>query len=221
MFTVTNHQIRISGNGMGYLVTRETFHDFHLVVEWRWGRTNRHPERTGKARDAGIFLHVTGPDGNSHDGAGAFRAGLEYNLMEGGTGDLLLIRGNAADGSLIAPSVVAETAAETDADGWFSWQPGGVSRRIERWGRINRLGKSAHWADTAGFICPSGQERPAGDWNTSEIIAVGDRMEFRLNGRVVNRCSQVHPSAGAILLQCEGSEIFFRRIRFRAVRAMP
>lgn len=63
--------------------------------------------------------------------------------MEGGTGGLLLIRGNAADGSLIAPTVVAETAAETDADGWLYWQPGGVSRRIERWGRINRREKSA------------------------------------------------------------------------------
>lgn len=46
-------------------------------------------------------------------------------------------------------------------------------------------------------------------------------MEFRLNGRVVNRFSEVHPSAGAILLQCEGSEIFFRRIRLRSVKAMP
>lgn len=63
---------------MGYLVTRETFRDFHPVVEWRWGRTNRHPERTGKARDSGIFLHVTGPDGDSNDGTGAFRASLEF-----------------------------------------------------------------------------------------------------------------------------------------------
>jgi len=221
VFTVTNHQIRISGDGMGYLVTRETFHDFHLVVEWRWGRTNPQPERIGKARDSGIFVHVTGPDGNSHDGAGAFRAGLEYNLMEGGTGDLLLIRGDAADGSVIVPAVVAETAAEADPDGWFNWQPGGMNCRIQRWGRINRMGKSARWTDTAGFVCPSGLERPAGAWNTSEIVAVGDRMEFRLNGRVVNRFSQVHPAAGAILLQCEGSEIFFRRVRLRPASAMP
>lgn len=95
-FTVTNRQLRISGDGMGYLVTCESFRDFHLVVEWRWGQTNRYPERVGKARDSGIFVHVTGPDGNSHDGTGAFRAGLEHNLMEGAVGDLLLIRGNAA-----------------------------------------------------------------------------------------------------------------------------
>jgi hypothetical protein len=64
-------------------------------------------------------------------------------------------------------------------------------------------------------------ERPAGDWNTSEIIAVGDRMEFRLNGRVVNRFSRVHPAAGAILLQCEGSEIFFRRVNLCSATKMP
>jgi hypothetical protein len=179
------------------------------------------PRTIGKARDSGIFVHVTGPDGDSHDGAGAFRAGWECNLMEGGAGDLLLIRGKAADGSLIAPTVVAETAAGADADGWFNWQPGGMGRRIERWGRINRLGKSAHWTDPVGFICPTGMERPAGDWNTSEIIAVGDRMEFRLNGRVVNRFSRVHPAAEAILLQCEGSEIFFRRVNLCLATKMP
>jgi hypothetical protein len=48
VFTVTNHQIRISGDGMGYLVTREAFRDFHLSVAWRWGRTNTFPERSGK-----------------------------------------------------------------------------------------------------------------------------------------------------------------------------
>lgn len=206
---------------MGYLVTRESFRDFHLVVEWRWGQTNRYSERVGKARDSGIFVHVTGPEGNSHDGAGAFRAGLEHNLMEGAVGDLLLIRGNAADGSLIAPEAVAETAPEPDADGWFTWRAGGVRRRIERWGRINRSRKSVQWGDTAGFTCPSGLERPAGAWNTTEILAVGQRLEFRLNGQVVNRLSKVHPSVGAILLQCEGSEILFRRIRLRPLATSP
>lgn len=79
--TVTNRQLRIAGDGMGYPVTGKSFRDFHLAVEWRWGQTNRHSERVGRARDSGIFVHVTVPAGNSHDGAGAFRAGLEQNLM--------------------------------------------------------------------------------------------------------------------------------------------
>ncbi len=221
VFSVTNRLLRISGEGMGYLVTAGSFRDFHLMAEWRWGRTNIHPDRVGRARDSGIFVHVTGPDGNSHDGAGAFRAGLEYNLMEGAVGDLLLIRGDAADGTLIAPSVKAETAVEADSEGWFTWAIGGPLRRLERWGRVNRCQKSPDWEDRSGFICPSGFEHPVGNWNTSEIIARGNRMEFWLNGRRVNRLEEVHPAAGAILLQCEGSEIFFRRLRIRAVRSGP
>lgn len=212
VFSVANGLLRISGEGMGYLATTQAFTNFRLRVDWRWGATNSWPTRIGKARDSGIFVHVAGPDGNSHDGGGAFRAGLECNLFEGAVGDLLLIRGTAADGSLIAPRVTAEVAETRDADGWFSWRPGGRLQTIERWGRLNRRGKSPTWEDRSGFVCPSGLEPPAGQWNRSEIESRNGRLRLWLNGTLVNEMQDVWPREGSILLQCEGSEISFRRV---------
>src|SRR5262245_24462295 len=110
VFTATNGLLRISGDGLGYLATHKEYRDYHLIAEFNWGRTNWHwGNRVGRARDSGIFLHATGPDGNSHDGGGAFKASIECQIMQGSVGDFLLIRGAAADGSLIAPRITFES----------------------------------------------------------------------------------------------------------------
>ena len=213
VFAVTNGWIRISGDGLGYLATDREFENYRLVVEWKWGtRNTTWGDRLGKARDSGIFLHATGPDGNSHDGQGAFMAALECNVFQGATGDLLLIRGTAADGSLIAPRATAEVAAERDADGWPTWRRGGREHTLERWGRLNWFAKSTSWKDLTDFRGPHDLEHPPGAWNVLECEARGDSLRFVLNGVQVNEARRVHPRRGRILLQCEGSEIFFRRV---------
>jgi hypothetical protein len=213
VFTVTNGLIRISGDGLGYLATSNTFANYRLVVEFKWGHTNTAwNERIGRARDAGLFLHAAGPDGNSHDGEGAFMAAIECNLFEGATGDFLLIRGSEADGRLIAPRLTVRVAAERDADGWWFWQAEGRSQTVERWGRVNWFGKSRQWRDELNFRGPRDLERPVGEWNTIECLAEGDRIQIKVNGVVANEASEVWPTRGKILLQCEGSEIFFRRL---------
>lgn len=213
VFSVVNGLLRISGDGLGYLATEEEFADYRLVVEWRWGMTNTAwGQRLGRARDSGVFVHATGPPGNSHDGQGAFMAALEYNLFQGAVGDLLLIRGTAADGSLIAPRAAVEAAEEKDADGFPTWFPGGKEVVMEVWGRVNAVTKSMAWEDRLDFRGSRDVERAPGVWNESVIEAVGDRLRFYLNGRLVNEMRGVWPRRGRILLQCEGSEIYFRRV---------
>jgi hypothetical protein len=213
VFTVTNGMIRISGNGLGYLASERAYRDYHLVTEFKWGRTNwAWGDRVGKARDAGIFLHATGPDGNSHDGDGAFKAAIECNIFQGATGDFLLIRGSDASGALIAPRLTAEVAPRADADGWFTWQKGGRRQRIERWGRLNWFGKSADWRDVTDFRGPRDVTGAPGEWTKVECICRGDEIVLRVNGVTVNHATGVWPSQGQILLQCEGSEIFFRKL---------
>jgi hypothetical protein len=222
VFSVTNGLLRISGDGLGYMATAREHECYLLIVEWRWGATNTHwGGRHGKARDSGIFLHATGPDGNSHDGAGAFMAAIECNLFQGATGDLLLIRGTASDGSLIAPRVTAPVSDRRDADGWFTWQPGGRLQTLERWGRINWMGKSADWQDVWDFRGPNDVENPPGAWNRVECEARGDRLRIRVNGRQVNEAFDLWPRRGRILLQCEGSEIFFRRVDLQPLTDLP
>jgi hypothetical protein len=219
VFSVSNGVLRISGDGLGYVRTDSAYRDYHLLVEFRWGAANtRWGDRLGKARDSGVFLHATGPDGNSHDGGGAFMAALECQVMEGSVGDILLIRGTSSNGAPIVPRVTVETEDSNDADGWPFWKPRGQVRNIERWGRVNRLHKSRHWRDEFGFKEIQPEIGPP-QWNRLECVCADDRLTITLNGRTVNEASKVFPGSGRILLQCEGSEVFFRRFELMPLPA--
>jgi hypothetical protein len=213
VFTVTNGMIRVSGDGLGYLATQWEYRNYHLITEFKWGKTNwAWGDRISKARDSGVFLHAIGQDGNSYDGTGAFMAAIECNLFQGATGDLLLIRGTAVDGLPLAPCLTAEVAAVPDQDGWFTRQSKGRRKRIERWGRVNWIHKDPGWRDELDFRGARDVEKPYGQWNRLECICDDDRIRIVLNGVVVNECFNVFPSSGKILFQCEGSEVFYRRL---------
>ena len=219
VFTVTNNMIRISGKGLGYLATDVEYGNFHLVAEFRWGTHNwSWGDRIGKARDSGIFLHATGPDGNSTDGKGAFMAAIECNVFQGATGDFLLIRGADANGELIAPQITATVAEERDADGWFTWQPQGRQHTIKTWGRLNWVAKDSDWKDQLEYRGPHDLESHDGGWTKVECICDEDRITIKVNGVVANQASGVFPSQGKILFQCEGSEIFWRRLELHPIR---
>jgi hypothetical protein len=214
VFSASNGAIRISGDGLGYLGTTNTFRDYMLALEFRWGARNSHwGDRIGKARDSGVFLHATGPDGNSADGRGAFMAAIECNLFQGATGDFLLIRGTNSAGELIAPRVSFLGSSKTDRDGFRWFDPSGAPHKLERWGRVNWRNKASDWRDELDFRGTRDVERPG--WNELEIKCAGARISVRLNGTLVNEALDVAPASGRILLQCEGSEIFFRRIELR------
>jgi hypothetical protein len=215
VFTVTNGMIRISGEGLGYLATKARFTNYHLGLEFRWGTKNHAwGDRIGKARDSGVFLHATGPDGNSEDGGGAFMAAIECNVFQGAIGDFLLIRGRNIDGELIAPRITTTVSKEKDADGWFTWKEGGETMIVERWGRVNWKNKDPDWKDVLNFRGRSDVERDG--WNQLECISDNGTIEIRLNGELVNKATGASPRFGKILLQCEGSEIFFRNIRLQS-----
>ena len=55
-------------------------------------------------------------------------------------------------------------------------------------------------------------ERKSGEWNTYEILAQGDRVTLKINGKVVNQATGCDVVAGKILLTAEGNPIQFRKI---------
>ena len=62
VFRVTDGLLHISGDGNGYIATEKAYRDYHLIVEYKWGK------RTdgGKfVRNSGILLNATGPDGGA------------------------------------------------------------------------------------------------------------------------------------------------------------
>lgn len=55
-------------------------------------------------------------------------------------------------------------------------------------------------------------EKPTGEWNRIEVICDGDKITNIVNGVMVNQGTDASVMRGKILLQSEGSEIFFRKV---------
>jgi len=52
-----------------------------------------------------------------------------------------------------------------------------------------------------------------------ECLCEGDRIAISINGLKVNECHDVFPTAGRIMLQTEGFEIFFRKFELHPLKA--
>jgi hypothetical protein len=190
------------------------YRDYHLIVEFRWGERN-YGQRKEKARDSGIFLHAVGPDGNSYDGRGAYMAAIECQVMQGAVGDLLLIKGRDEEGRDVPVQLTARVAEKRDADGWPFFESEGAAVPLQRTGRLNWLAKDRAWADVLDFRGKHDAESPRDEWTRVECIARGNRITVKVNDRLVNEACGVFPTAGYILLQCEGSEVYFRKVELR------
>jgi len=202
VFTVVDGQIRASGEDWGGLATGGSFSDYHLVVEWRWGQKTW-GSRAKAARDSGIMLHCNGPDGAV---GGQWMEAIEYQIIEGGCGDLLVVPGRGH------PSLTSEARVGPDRQPYFERGAPAVAR--DR-GRINWWGRDPAWKDTLGFRGKRDVENPAGEWNTSEVICDGGRITAMVNGWLVNEGTAAVPPEGKIQFQSEGAEIFFRKIEVR------
>jgi hypothetical protein len=56
-------------------------------------------------------------------------------------------------------------------------------------------------------------EKPAGQWNSYEIIAHGTTVTLMINGRLVNKGTRPAAAGGKICITSEGTPIYFRNIR--------
>ncbi|HEV3164478.1 MAG TPA: DUF1080 domain-containing protein [Isosphaeraceae bacterium] len=202
IFTVHDGMVHVSGKDFGGLVTCGNFRDYHLVIEWKWGPNTWAP-REGKARDSGILLHCVGPDGAA---GGQWMQSQECQIIEGGCGDLIIVRGKAR------PSLTCEV--RTGSDKQLYYEKGGqeVTRSD---GRYNWWGRDPGWKDELGFRGRNDVEKPAGEWNRMEVICDGDRITNIVNDYVVNVGTGSSLTEGKILFQSEGAEIFFRKVEVR------
>ncbi len=232
VYSVRDGMIRISGDGFGYLSTDRAYKDYRLVVELKWG-TQNFRTRKGMACDSGIFLHSAGPNGGSYDcgwgtrrrntggdiSSGAYKAAIECQAMEGGFGDLLLIHGRYADGRHVPVQVTVPVAERRVAADYAKYQHDPkAAKQILSSGAIAWIDKDTAWQDVPRFRGRSDVESPHGKWTRVECVCDGNRITVLVNGKRVNEAYDVFPVAGKILLQCEGSEIFFRRIELHPVR---
>jgi hypothetical protein len=183
VFQVEGGVIHVSGKEFGYFITKKTYQNFYLRAEFKWGE-GTYGSREGKARDSGILYNVQGEQK-------VWPRSIEFQILEGGTGDFWMTDG----------------AALTGKDGTRVTGPAGKAMKIDRFGK----GPSEN---VVGFRDPVGEvEKPHGEWNVLELVTEGKDVKQYVNGKLVNEGSDPSPASGKILFQSEGAEVYFRNIK--------
>jgi hypothetical protein len=135
---------------------------------------------------------------------------IEFQIIEGGTGDILLVNGYAPAGDLLNPRLTATVGKDRDGEDVYDPEKRPVA--FQGSVRINWYGRDPDWSDTLGFRGKHDVESPNSQWTKLEAICEGEKITYIVNGKVVNAGMHSNLTGGKILLQSEGAEIFFRRI---------
>jgi len=176
----------------GYLATTQEFSNVRIHVEYKWGSKRSYE---GK-RNSGLLYLAVGPDR-------IYPLSLECQIEETDVGDLWIVNGASVTAFFISP-----TLPMFDDD----MSTGTSARSLP--GNSSRVLKSGDFEDRTG-------------WNTVEVVIEGDRSKHLVNGRIVNTAWDIkqpdpqNPArmiplkSGHILLEAEGSEIWFRDVRIK------
>ena len=206
VFTVVTEDgapaIRISGEVFGILVTEKEFENYHMTLQFKWGKA-KHPPRKNDKRDSGILYHSVGREGAW---GGAWMRSLECQVQEGDCGDYISV-----------DTVLADIHAEFDEESQlYVYSPDSAMLTFSP--SRSYCHKSADY------------ENSSGEWNTMEIYTVGSNSVHVVNGKVNNHISnsrqiiegqELPLTKGKIQLQSEGAEVFYRSIKIRDIEEIP
>ncbi|MDR1673051.1 MAG: DUF1080 domain-containing protein [Bacteroidales bacterium] len=198
--------IHVSGQIYGALATINEYGNYHLRLEVKWGERKWAP-RADKPRNAGVLYHGTGEFGK---GLGVWKASHECQVQENMFGDSYRMGETYCD-------ITASRASENER---YTFD---VNAPAITFGRDL----------PAGPVCSKNpaNEKPAGEWNTIEILCYEGTSVHSINGKVnmVNTNSRVKTAdgelvpltKGVIQLQSEGAELYYRRVEIRPINKIP
>jgi hypothetical protein len=207
VFRVADGVLHISGDGLGAVVTKDRYRDYHLVLEYKWGeRTWGEPKNA--AMDSGLLVHSNGIDGGYN---GCWMPAIEVQIIEGGVGDFVPVPGNDEQGRPVRLAYTCEVGR--DRDGEIVWKPGGMREKftLGNLRRVNWFCRDPDWQDVKGFRGPEDKDSRPGEWTRLDVICEGAQIEVFVNGTKVNEAFDVSPREGKLQLQSELAEIYFRR----------
>ncbi|MDH4296387.1 MAG: DUF1080 domain-containing protein [Cyclobacteriaceae bacterium] len=196
--------IRVSGQNFGGISTLQSFENYHLQLEFKWGALKWHPKRSAK-RDSGLLYHAVGKHGA--DG-GFWMRSQEFQIQEGDCGDYWGVAGGIAD----VPAVAQPEKR-------FVYTPGAPLLTFSENGPQGR-----------NCIKNPDGEKPYGEWNTIDLYCVGDQSVHVVNGMVtmvlynsrqLDGDRELPLQKGKIQLQSEGAELFYRNIWLEKITAIP
>lgn len=85
LYQLTDSMIRLHGDKVGYLMSKKSYHDFELMLEYRWNMEPAFQRGTGN-KNSGVMYNV--PD-TARDVL--WPAGIQFQVKEGATGDFILL----------------------------------------------------------------------------------------------------------------------------------
>ena len=195
VFTVEKGLIHVSGDDFGGIVTQKEYENYYLRAEFKWGEKT-YQDRVGKARDCGILYNITGPTAVGTD---VWPRSFEFQITEGGTGDIWLVKG--------ATLKVNGKPVTSDPD------PTG-----QQYVKSVRFGEGP-WQNVTGYRDPAGEvEKLHGEWNLLELIVDHDHVKYFVNGKLVNEATDLNAVKGKILFQTEGAEVYYRNLEIAPLK---
>lgn len=213
IFSVVDGQLKITGGRgeVGYfggIVTKNEFQNYRLTVEYRFGEAT-YGTRKDRARDSGILVHCIGPDG-----PGPWPASIECQIIEGGTGDIILVGGKDAQGKTVKHSITVESEKR---GGQIYYKAGGTPAAATS-GRINWFARDPDWKDIVGFRGRHDIQSMGDQWTRIECTCDGAAITNKVNGTVVAKGNGLAWDKGRILIQVEGADIWFRKVELTPLR---
>jgi len=200
--------IRVSGEAFGELRSMQSFNNYHLKFQFKWGQ-KKWPPRDGATtqRDSGLLYHVHGAPGAE---GRTWARSIELQIQERDVGDLYAV------GSAISVRAKVRPGSQP-AD--YIYDPAGT------WTYFSQIA-----GQSGRCIKQPDNEKPSGEWNTVELVCFGFDCIHIVNGKVVMRLYSpmridtpvpTPITSGPIILQSEGAEVFYRDISVRSITAIP
>lgn len=198
--------IHISGQGFGVMTTNESFGNFHLRLQVKWG-VKKWGSKLNSPRDCGLLYFVHGEPGFDHE---TWPRSIEFQIQEHDMGDLYAL------GAQITVNARPETV---NSKTLYHYDPAGQPVLFVQKPPVGN--RCVRLEDA---------EKPNGEWNTLDLICFNGDSIHIVNGKVVMRLHHVERldgaapapiTAGQISLQTEGAEVFYRDVEIQPITAVP
>lgn len=211
--------LRISGEVIGNLFTPERYESYHLRLQFRWGDI-KWGWMKGRPRDGRILYHY-----NRSPGGVGYRH--ELQIHEGDVGSYWSRRPRVAIPARLTTDL---PEAVRKARPFLLPLVPNLGREMLVYDPRSPLVQLQGRGDWQIYLAHPLNERPAGEWNTIEVIAWRNHALHVVNGAVnmVIRDARFEEegvetpiTGGSIQLQSEGAEIFFRNVEIRPLSELP
>jgi len=199
--------LRISGEVWGGIFTKEEFENYHLRLQFKWGKKKWYPrEKETDKRDSGLLYHGIGNHGEDDM---FWLKSQEFQIQEGDCGDFWGVGGTIID-------IKAKLLED------------GESYIYDSNSSLLTFSETAENGRNCKKFPDS--EYPSGNWNTLDLYCYGGLSVHLVNGivtmilensRHIEGEQEIPLVKGKIEIQSESAEVYYRDIRLRPIDGIP